>query len=567
MHSMPLRTSNQKDQPVYHYLALTQRERISVVNPSGAHLLHEHSLSCRCGEGISKWKYIEAKCAENFWKAQHARALARETEAQAEIEKLKAKLRLRESQLFGKKTEQPGKSEKTTLKENAPPKKRGHQPGQKGHGRQANPDLAVKEEVIELPESQRVCPSCQKLYEEFPETEDSDILEIEVSAHKRKIKRKRYHAGCKCPGTPGMLTAPAVGRLIPQGKIGVSLWVKILLDKYEYYRPTHRLLSSLKNLGLDLPQGTVTDGLKKLEPLFKPLYDAIAEFNRNDEHLWNADETRWEVFTEQENKVGHRWYLWVFAALKSVIFFIEPTRSKTVPQNHLGNSQGKLVIDRYKAYFILLKTGKIILIFCWAHVRRDFLTHAKKYPKEENWAMDWVREIRNLYYINAQRTSAWITQNDEALKNTQTRLEKAIEDIFLKSRIQQEDPTLSKESKKVLKSLDYHRQGLEAFVQSAEIPMDNNRGERILRGPVVGRKGFYGSGSRWSALLTAMLFSVLQTLKLWKINPETWMTLFLQTCADNRGKLPDDWERFLPWKMTQAQLNSMSKPIIHSNTS
>jgi len=526
----------------------------------------EKSLACACGEGILKWKYVEAKWEANYWKGLHALAVRREKEANGKIAELEAKIRLREMQLFGKKSERTAQSERSKSQEKASPKNRGQQQGQKGHGRTSNHDLPVKEELIDLPESQRHCQTCGLPYEEFPSTEDSELLEIEVSAHKRKIRRKRYLANCHCAKTPGMITAPSVGRLISRGKIGVSIWVKILLDKFEYYRPTYRLLKSLQDLGLDIAQGTVTDGLKKFELFFKPLYDAIAEYNRN-ENLWNADETRWEVFAEKEGKAGHRWYLWVFAAVKSVVFFIDPSRSKTTPQNHLGHSKGKLIVDRYKAYFILLESGKIILIFCWAHVRRDFLTHARKYPKEENWALEWVKEIRNLYYINAKRVSAWITKDDRMLKNTQVQLEVAIKDIQEKSHHQQEDSAISKAAKKILKSLDNHWHGLTPFITDPEIPMDNNRGERILRGPVVCRKGFYGSGSIWSALLAAMVFSILQTIKLWNINPHTWMTLFLQACADNKGKLPTHWQRFLPWKMTRKQLKLFSKPPTYSDTS
>jgi Transposase IS66 family len=136
-----------------------------------------------------------------------------------------------------------------------------------------------------------------------------------------------------------------------------------------------------------------------------------------------------------------------------------------------------------------------------------------------------------------------------------------------KSRLQQESPDFSKAAKKILKSLDNHWHGLKVFATSPEISMDNNRGERILRGPVVGRKGFYGSGSIWSALLAAMVFSILQTIKLWNINPHTWMTLFLQSCADNKGILPNDWQRFLPWNMSQEQLKLFSKPLTYSDTS
>ena len=50
--------------------------------------------------------------------------------------------------------------------------------------------------------------------------------------------------------------------------------------------------------------------------------------------------------------------------------------------------------------------------------------------------------------------------------------------------------------------------------------MDNNAAERALRGPVVGRKNYYGSGSRWSARLAAVVFTILRTLQLGEINPQ-----------------------------------------------
>ena len=427
--------------------------------------------------------------------------------------------------------------------------------------------MPVKEEQIDLPEGARCCPHCQLPFTEFPTTEDSELLEINVRPYKRRIKLKRYTANCRCQETPKFITTPAVGRLIPGGKIGVSLWVKILLDKFEYYCPTYRLLKELKNLGADIPQGTVTGGLKKMVPFFKPIYEAIKIYNRNDEHLWNADETRWGVFAAQEGKTGNRWYLWVFAGLKSVAFFIDPTRSKIVPQKHLGKSKGKIVVDRYKGYFVLKSNGDMTLIFCWAHVRRDFLTHAKKYPTEESGGLGWAADIGNLYYLNAQRLSTLNPKNEVVYQRTQTELENAFNTFYEKSRIQQADPDLCKEKRKILGSLDYHRFGLEPFVQDSTIPMDNNRGERILRGPVVGRKAFYGSGSLWSAQLMAMLFSLLQTLKLWNINPHQWMTWFLLACANNGGQLPKNWERFLPWNMHEEQLKSFSKPIAHSDTS
>ena len=73
--------------------------------------------------------------------------------------------------------------------------------------------------------------------------------------------------------------------------------------------------------------------------------------------------------------------------------------------------------------------------------------------------------------------------------------------------------------RKVLESLGDHWTGLTVFVEHPEVPMDNNTAERSERGPVVGRKNYYGSGAVWSGRLAAMLFSLFQTLCLWGLNP------------------------------------------------
>ena len=83
--------------------------------------------------------------------------------------------------------------------------------------------------------------------------------------------------------------------------------------------------------------------------------------------------------------------------------------------------------------------------------------------------------------------------------------------------------------------------------------MDNNQAERALRGPVVGRKNYYGSGATWSGELSATLFSLFHTLERWRINPRTWLTEYLRACADAGGRVPADFERFLPWNRRDGQ--------------
>src|SRR5262249_13429673 len=115
------------------------------------------------------------------------------------------------------------------------------------------------------------------------------------------------------------------------------------------------------------------------------------------------------------------------------------------------------------------------------------------------------------------------------------------------------DPQVHPARRKVLESLGDHWTGLTVFVEHPEVPMDNNTAERVQRGPVVGRKNYYGSGAIWAGRLAAMMFSLLQTLQLWDINPRRWLTAYLAACATAGGKVPRDLESYLAWNLTEDQ--------------
>ena len=91
--------------------------------------------------------------------------------------------------------------------------------------------------------------------------------------------------------------------------------------------------------------------------------------------------------------------------------------------------------------------------------------------------------------------------------------------------------------------------------------MDNNRSERQVRGPALGRKNYYGSGAEWSGRLAVKLFSIFATLDLWKLNPRRWLTWFLEACAAAGGRAPSDISQFLPWNLTEEQRAALSDPV------
>lgn len=123
------------------------------------------------------------------------------------------------------------------------------------------------------------------------------------------IRRKRYRPTCQCPGHAGIITAPAAAKLIPKGRYGISVWTQVLLDKFLFFRPSHRLIADLATHGIELPAGTLAGGLQRIAPMLQPLYQAIGQHCRAATH-WHADETGWKVFVKVEEKADHKRTLW-----------------------------------------------------------------------------------------------------------------------------------------------------------------------------------------------------------------------------------------------------------------
>ena len=520
---------------------------------------------------LTKQAHIELVMQAAYWKSSHHRATLRlhwaelehrgaldqaalrEAAMRSELEVAQAKIRDLQQRVFGRKSERSKGTNESQA--SASGRSRGHQRGKPGHGRKMHPHLPEHVQDIEL--ASATCPQCGLGLSEFPGTEDSEVVELEVKAYRRVIRRRRYRPTCSCGCLPGIVTAPAPARLIERGKFGVSVWTSVLLDKFLYGRPSHRLLQDLADHGLNMAPGTLAGGLKTLAPLFAPLEQAFVQKLRAASH-WHADETRWAVFIDVAGKVGHRWYLWVFHSNAVVHYVLNASRSAQVIESELaGVERGIISCDRYSAYkkFARLHPG-VVLAFCWAHVRRDLLELANSYPDLSAWAFAGVDAIGALYHLNGLRLQAPEGSPQRATHHTQ--LEQAVQDMAQRRTLVLADPLLlAAPAAKVLQSMAVHWGGLTVFVDHPWIPMDNNTAESDMRGPVVGRKNFYGSASQWSGELAATMYSLMMTLRLWKINPRTWLGAYLQACVDNGNRAPNDIAPFLPWAMQAPQLAAM----------
>jgi transposase len=506
---------------------------------------------------------LQARQKANYWMALFRRSKERETRMQETIKKLEGKVKHLEHQLFGKKSERRARSEGTSSS-GAAKRGRGQQPGNPAPKRRNHAHLPAIESFRDLPEDQKRCLHCGLPYEAFPRTEDSEMIEIDVRAHRRIVRRKRYVPTCNCPHNPGIQTASREPKLIPKGRYGISVWTQVLLDKFLSFRSSHRLIAELATYGIGLPPGTLAGGLQRIAPMLTPLYLAIKQHCREDHH-WHADETGWMVFVIAEEKADHKRTLWVYRSSEAVFFAIALTKGAKEAEAFFGpEAQGIVNVDRASSYKALeaVKAGTLLLAFCWAHTRRDFVDAVRRDPSQGAWAEPWIKRIGNLFHINRQRVAVWKKDPCGAdFVEQDARLRADIEKFrTLRDEELAELQTTPSLRRRILTSLVNHWAGLTLFVDHPEIPMDNSEAERRLRGPAMGRKNYRGSGATWAGELAERCFSLFATLVLAGINVRTWLTAYLTACAEAGGHAPAWAERLLPWNLDPLMSSAFGQP-------
>jgi transposase len=509
----------------------------------------------------------ELKCDVGYWKSRHADAVGRNVKLQAELDFANAEIRQLKAERFGKQSEKKSGADRSNdladpQQPAAAKKKRGQQPGRPAPKRRDYSHLPAREHLLDLTEDARVCACCGEPLADLGQSDPCEQIEIETILYRRVIRRKRYRRTCQCKEQPRTLTAPPSAKLLPKSIYGTSIWIHLLLEKFHLQRPHNRTIEQLGLLGVRLAPGTIADGLKRIEPLLTPIYDAIRA-RHTESTYFQADETRWKVFVEKAGKTGHLWWLWLFAGEDSIAYVLDSSRSHDVPQSHFADHlQGVLMVDRYSAYKAMqqVKEGQLVLAFCWAHVRRDFVKVGKGYPELVPWALQWLRRIGDLYRLNRARLKHKI--GTEPFTAADAALRGHIDEMAADRDAQLADDKLRDPCRKALVSLTEHFGGLTLFVDDPRIPLDNNYGERLIRNPAVGRKNYYGSGAQWAGRLAVMMFSIVATLALWRINPHKWLSWYFDACAENGGKAPENSTSFLPWNLSVDRLAELRHPLL-----
>jgi transposase len=447
----------------------------------------------------------------------------------------------------------------------APPDKPEKKP-KRGHGPTTQTKLPKREVHHRLADDERECPVCQGMLEEMGElTEDAE----EITVEKRRFfvdkhLRHKYRCG-RCNSV--VKTAPGPLRLILGGRYSVDFAIALEIDKRINHLPLDRQRRQMEREGLVITTQAMWDQEDALADLFEPSYLKLLEYVLGSDVI-GADETYWRLMMKGSAK---KWWMWCLTTHDVAWYMLEPSRSTETIHAVLGEFEGVVVCDAYSGYASLAagSKGKLRLAHCFAHARRKFYELRTTHPALCKQALDLIDPI---FLLERELPSPDLEGDEkiEALEIRRLRRDRESRPltVALKTWAEQQTALPRTALAGALGYLLGHWDTLTAFLDDPLIPLDNNRTERALRDPVLGRKNHYGSRSVRGTQVAAIFYTLIETCILCGVDPEEYMRYTARAALLKPGTaiLPQEFARERALAGESPETCSPYFSVLHTNT-
>jgi transposase len=412
-----------------------------------------------------------------------------------------------QQKVFGKSTEKRPRTKGGDSEQKEP---------QRGHGPKAQPKLPIVEQVHIADEADKVCNACGGELStwdgQFEESEEIDVIERRFVITKHK--RQKYH--CRCGQC--VETAPGPMKLFPGARYSPKFAASVAVSKYADHLPLERQVRVMAREGLDIDSQTLWDQINALARILHPAHERL-HTHILVQPVIGADETHWRLMGAEGKRQGgdgKKWQTWAVVAPDAVSYRILDSRSAAAAAEVLGSYSGTIVCDGYSAYESLRKqSGRFQLAHCWAHVRRKFVEIEAQHPDACGAVLDL---IGRLYDVERRAQTGPPEERLRLRRDESKPLVKQIHAWALAT------PALPQSGLgKAIAYMGGVWDGLQVFLERADVAIDNNATERALRGVVLGRKNHYGSRSRRGTEVAALFYSLVESAKLVGVGAQTYL--------------------------------------------
>lgn len=369
-------------------------------------------------------------------------------------------------------------------------KKRGGQPGHKGHSRAM---IAADQIDVVVDIFPKRCDVCQRVP---PRTIDPDALPHQVvdleDNGRRFITEYRSHTvDCTC----GQQLAAST-QDVPSSAFGPRLQSIVCMFTGAYHLSRRQVPVVLREVfGIEMSLGSVSNIEKRMSESIKAASDeamacvAAAAVKHVDETSWIRDAERCSA--------------WVFACVAVSVFRIVADGRRNTFRKLLKRQRGILVSDRASVFlFWSMKQRQI----CWAHLIRTFVDFSQRDGPAAAVGEDLKGYAELVFRYWRDLGSGKLPHSDFVRLMAAVR---AGMKPCLQRAVKEKIPYVSGSCENMLE----HWDAMWTFVEHRDVEPTNNHAERELRRLVLWRKRCFGSQSERGDRFAERLMTVTHTLR------------------------------------------------------
>ena len=334
----------------------------------------------------------------------------------------------------------------------------------------------------------------------------------------RRLIRPKY----ALLGGEGVIIGQLPSLPLPKSNAGPSLLAQLLVGKYQDHLPLHRQIAIFARGSVHLKASTVCDWVQGAAELLEPLYMCLRKRVLGCDYI-QVDESIIPVLDKDKPGATRKGYHWVVRSPehRSLFFHYDKgSRAQYVAVELLKDFRGAVQSDGYGAYDIYENKQGVLLLGCWAHVRRKFEHALAEDPERAEYAL---RVIGQLYALERQMKELELPPDEvRALREKEAY---PIIREFEKWLERETSSTMPQSS--IGKAVRYAYAlypRMARYVTDGRYRIDNNGAENAVRPLALGRKNYLFCRNHEAAYHAAIVYSLLGTCRVWDINPVRWLT-------------------------------------------
>jgi transposase len=385
-------------------------------------------------------------------------------------------------------------------------------------GRAAPPaHLPRVERINPVPPEKRLCPLCGREMT-LVGHETCEILEVQPA---RIYVVERKDERLACPYDDAIVSAPVPPQIVERGKLGDTLLVEAVADKFVEHQPTERQCRRFLRSGVDIPPQTLGRGMAAVIDLLAPLAVEITKETKASPLL--ATDASGLPVLDEDHPLGIRngtMWCWIGSG-KWVTFCYARNGDSQSVKDFLGENLARTVQCDGTSITSFLERAGGKRPGCWSHGRRRFAACARS---GDALAFVALRKIRRLFAV--ERLSALRGETaDERLRRRQQDSAPAL--VELRAWLDEQRTQIPPKTPLGKAIGDLLRQWgrLVLFMTDGRIELTNNRVERELRSLVLGRKNWLFAYGDLGGQRTATILTILGTCIAHGINPRAYLHL------------------------------------------